>query len=445
MVQMLAPIDTDNVLPDGFSQLADEHPVLSGYSAHRGTSPRASRSVRAPECIEDGDPGDVISSNETLYLLDLRRASPVSPQAYERAYQVLALARRGHPVSAAAHEQARQCLILTYAPKVAWLAWRYARTARYLDWLDLIQEGNAALIALIDSFPFEEGRDLSGYVYKRVKGALVKACYTEDPICLPPWFWARARVRHGCEPREVARRLRPVSLDAPLSGDAEEVTLLEITARPLVESASCSPEKVALLRALLAWLPEQERAVLALRTGLNPDQVVYSRAEIARLLNVTPESVRHRERSALARLHRLIQEHQPLVHAYLTGDSSMILSLQERLHARSDALQERGARVQLSEDEETRLTRAYEQLQHAGARITVHALARTAHVKTEYAMYYLRRFALPAQERLARAYDVLKQAGANVTGQALAKAAHVRPATASQYLRERTAAQEGSQ
>jgi len=120
-----------------------------------------------------------------------------------------------------------------------------------------------------------------------------------------PWLYAIAR--HACIDHRRRARLRAVdSLDAPLTAAAANQPQDETGAEPYREAGGPNPEAAAqqselaaVLRRLVAELPEEQREVLLLRTDGE-----LSFPEIAELVGCPLETAKSRMRYALAALRR---------------------------------------------------------------------------------------------------------------------------------------------
>jgi RNA polymerase primary sigma factor len=257
----------------------------------------------------------------SAYLSDIARIPLISRE------QEKELARKAHTGDVAAKQQ----LVNANLRFVITVAKQY--TNRGLDFLDLINEGNIALIEAIDTFDETKGYRFITYAVRRIKQDMLRALSDKGrAIHLPAnrvsdlsqIAKARSYIRngnggHALSEKEVVSKIAAmrgldegqvrsleassrsmVSLDAPVEADDNSSTLADF-----VEDRNYrSPEDELFMKNMnddlnkaLALIPERERTVLQLHEGLGNKEPL-TLEEIGKQLNVTRERVRQLESHA---------------------------------------------------------------------------------------------------------------------------------------------------
>jgi RNA polymerase sigma factor (sigma-70 family) len=387
-----------------------------------------------------------VLTNEQQYFSEVRRLPPLSDEEYADLAQQIRLYRKGE-IDPQEGQRATERMLTGHLRAVARMAWKWTvLTATRLDYLDLIQTGNMALMKVMQDYPFEEEGQLGKCLHKRVAWAIVDAIYeTANAIRIPA---ASFRTAHK-EGRAHQLPMQPLSLDQMIEQDHREdaeslLERLEAPAFLLRPPPTSPPDKVHLLALLFAELNPRERDVLQLRYGLGDDGLVHSVEEIIAILGITEGTVHDHERRAMQHIRDLYT-----AYAQERGDPPDSLGETEGLIAFLE--QRRSERQQFGVLAKTRvvnaqLYQAFTNMQAQEERITFRALARKAGVSCSSARKYLtaRRYQSAhereqeeIQQRLKAAYNSLCRERIPITYPRLAEQARVCRTTAYKYLKAR--------
>lgn len=210
----------------------------------------------------------------------------------------------------------REALINSHLRLVVSVAKRYAN--RPINLMDLVAEGNAALVRAAARFRSDRGVRFATYAFPWIEHAIRSACLRDgDVITMPPamkravYAYRRLLASRGAgaelSPREVAEHLG-ISVDLATSvmhaatgmktttgqggtdrdPDPTKLVASRVDEDPLAKLES--EETSELLASMMGSLSERRRQVLAMHFGLD-GHAPMTRAAIAAQLDITVESV----------------------------------------------------------------------------------------------------------------------------------------------------------
>lgn len=123
-------------------------------------------------------------------------------------------------------EEAYATLILSNLRLVAFVARRFADSAKHMDFDDLVEEGNFGLMDAIQKFNPEEGK-FSVYAYRGIRMAIKRAIQNQDrTIRLPVHVSEKLAIASKAEDRlqaELGRKPKADELAAYMGIDSEDV------------------------------------------------------------------------------------------------------------------------------------------------------------------------------------------------------------------------------
>ncbi len=414
------------------------------------------------------------------YRTDLARIAPLSREEEAGLVGLLRLARTD-TLPAPLATAARHRLVEGNQYLVVFLALRVHTHFRRQGLEDLIQEASLSLLEATEQCPYRT-ETFSGYASLAIRRGFARACCHDLPVSVS------LDILHHLYKRRELRELVPfhaASLDHPVEEQGETPLAETLAASPLTLSTrEDDPEKTALVQRLLAGLTEQQRQVVRLRFGLDPDDGrEWSLAEIAERLNIPESNVSQTLKRALAACRRLYkqqvcQQEQGNLHAPYRyqepRDERMAhkrLEQFQKLEEAALALRAQGKpigakrlaalahvddrvaaeyvrthrdeayeRVQQQAEQE-RLEEASALLQAQGRPVTLNRLCQLTGVGIKSASMFLHARAGNAQERLETAYAQLQARGVKTIGRKrLAQAAQVSQNRAERFLRKQQAA-----
>ena len=409
------------------------------------------------------------------YLSDVACIAPISHD------ELCALAQRivNAQASSIPHFETLVKLRLTegYLWLVAKLVKRSSVRTCLLSKLDLLQEGAIGLMRAIERYDYATLHgDFASYVATFIKYAILDALPMEDTIRVGDQaFWRERAAGHT----DAMIAMQPLSLDALYKNDEQDArSLIECVVAPSVMLASpqaCSPcqeQTHARVQVLLARLTPREQVVIRMRFGLDEESgQEQTYAAIGQQLGLDDSTVYGIVQRALRKMRageppqgtprqaRAKQRHQQYERFVATcsqleaqGHPLTVHAIAKLAHLDKQIIQEflRAQRAQQGTEEE-RLLAARAQLDSQGCAITAARLCALAKVSFRVAAAFLRaqppapkirhrlaasRPARPSQqERLLAAWAQLEAQGKSITRARLRKLAGVSTDAARAFLR----------
>ena len=367
--------------------------------------------------------------DQAYYYADLKGLPRLSRE--ERQHLVTTLAE-AFP-TALPEPQLKQQLIESYLPLAKHLAITLCPPTLYRRLLpELIGAVNLAVVEAVMRADLNTTLSLDSYVAAYVRAAIKRTLSTDDLLPLPAQVRARAKAEGMLD--QLHMQSRVASLDAYMAWfdpDATEEPLLA----PLLPTEAAPerhPEQRAQVDTLLSNLSPRAQAILRLRYGLLEDnEHSHTTEEIAALTGIERGVVRSIERDALTRLRAFVAGK-----ATLGRKNGKPCICYPDVHNTSANTQE----------QETALRAAYDDLQTRDIIVTGRSLADAAGTSVERAWTFLRRHrsgtptearARQRQQKLERVCARLEARGVRVTSPVLAKEAGVAKQTAIDFLAAR--------
>ena len=293
-----------------------------------------------PPSFPDSSDNDWLRDSTRLYRLEIKRHARLKRTEVEQLVQQM------HDSSdAELARQAYQRLIEANLRYVVTVAKRYAGLG--IDLLDLIQEGNMALLMALPKYKPERG-SLTTYVSWWIRRDLLKMIATQAYVVRLPLYKKEelqrlkrvqamlAQLEQETTPAVLAEQLTlserqvadllavqtdygaTTSLDQPLDDSDENHTLAEL----VEDDPKYAPESETFehfiqerIRLLLQMLTPEEKRIIIRRYGLD-GYPVESQLAIARRKGVSHEAIRQTEQRALKKLAPLCSDLKVFLEAF---------------------------------------------------------------------------------------------------------------------------------
>jgi RNA polymerase sigma factor (sigma-70 family) len=207
----------------------------------------------------------------------------------------------------AAHESSFACgrvetnnlrLVLSIARKMK-------RQAPLMEIGDLVGEGMTGLRRAIEKFDPSLGNKFSTYAIWWIHQSMSRAIKEKSSLIRVPLHvldGASKAENETLEETEERRRIEFVSWDEPLH-DGDDRTIadtIEDDAVPCVETDLAMAQAKAIIRDVVANLPEREQLIISARFGLGGEEMDIPR--LAAKLNLTKERIRQIEKDVMRKL-----------------------------------------------------------------------------------------------------------------------------------------------
>ena len=235
------------------------------------------------------------------------------------------------------YEDAKQDLANGNLRLVVSIAKKYRNSQ--VSFLDIIQEGNAGLMRAVEKYEFRRGYKFSTYATWWIRQSITRSLSDSSRVIRLPVHIVEqlSKIEKAIKklsqesgvdptPEQIVHEVRvnfkhpdftindyyriqkvansPVSLDKPVTGDAEESLFGDLLEDKSNESPVQAAAKNMLKERLLGIidsLSAREREIIKLRFGLG-DGYIYTLEEVGKIFKVTRERVRQIEAKALRKL-----------------------------------------------------------------------------------------------------------------------------------------------
>jgi RNA polymerase primary sigma factor len=260
-----------------------------------------------------------------LYMREVRQTPPLTSD--EEARLLLSVAS-GREI-----QQSRDRLVAGYQPLVIGLAKRFVRLCQGVDLLDLVQDGNEALLHALEKYDAGRGESLfRTFAFTWIRTTMLAAVWQYQGVIRLPMHKLRAIRQMGIvQTRLLSERGR----DPTLAEMAQAMNMSEHEVRELVVlqeqqivslhmtlddesdtqleeviedvgTSSFADDSFISVEDVFAYLNERERAVIQLRYGFI-DGRGYTQKEAADALGVALSTVQMIDRQAKMRLRRALE------------------------------------------------------------------------------------------------------------------------------------------
>jgi RNA polymerase primary sigma factor len=298
---------------------------IAGYARRVKKGPRELRALKRESGLEPIQIAEIQNSLKTIRK-DVKKVEDEARISREHLLEIQRQILDGERATA----QAKKEMIEANVRLVISIAKRY--TNRGLEFLDLIQEGNAGLMRAVDKFDYTKGYKFSTYATWWIRQAITRAIADQArtirvPVHMIEHINRVVRVSRrlvqelGREPtpEEIAERLElpvdkvkgiikaaqePISLDRPI-GEDDDSNLGDFIEDTSVVSPAHSAASSMLrdeVNEVLRTLTPREAKVIRLRFGLTDDGCQRTLEEVGAFFNVTRERIRQIEAKALRKL-----------------------------------------------------------------------------------------------------------------------------------------------